>query len=162
MYSSREWSLLYSLPLARASLANRVLPLNDIERVLTFEQGKASLAYAESFAAFTWLVEQQGEPRVGRLLRLLASVPFDEALERVTGSNTASFEQNWFGDARASYAFVGLADDVWIWSIVLPTLFFLALGVRWWRNRQTLKRWKDEDDDDTPDEPLDERIADTY
>ena len=60
---------------------------------------------------------------------------------------------------------------MWIWTVVIPALFAVALVVRWYKNRQTMKRWQeeepwygddDDDDDDEPDEPLDERIAETY
>ena len=163
MQISDEWDIGYSLRLARSALANRLLPLNSIERVLSFEQDHASLAYSESFAASRWLSQRYGEDVVPRLLRLLPYVSFEEALEKVTGESTASFERKWLQSARSSYALAGLADDMWIWSILIPGLFFLALGVRWWRNRRTIERWKKEDwDGGPPDKPLDEKVSDTY
>ncbi|HPU85388.1 MAG TPA: peptidase MA family metallohydrolase [Candidatus Latescibacteria bacterium] len=163
MRLSDEWSIAYSVRLARSALANRLLPLHSVERVLSFERDQAALAYAVSFAAIRWFEKRHGERALALLLRSLASHPFDEAFERVTGSDSASFEREWLRSARHSYALVGLADDMWIWSILIPGLFFLALGVRWWRNRRTLARWKREDRDSaSSDEPLDEHVNETY
>jgi hypothetical protein len=159
-----EWTMYNSIRLARGALGGGLIPLRRIDDVLTFHQDQAWLAYAESFAAVTWLEESIGRDELGRLLRSLDSMTFEEALVVNNNIRTSVFESDWLARARRRYAIVGLADDVWIWSIVIPGLFFLALAARWWRNRRTYERWQaeDDDDDDGPDEPLDERILDTY
>jgi len=163
MRLSDEWSIAYSVRLARSALANRLLPLHSVERVLSFQREQAALAYAVSFAAVRWFEKRHGDRALALLLRSLASYPFDEAFVRTTGSDSELFEREWLQSARNSYALVGLADDMWIWSILIPGLFFLALGVRWWRNRRTLARWKREDRESAgSDEPLDEHIGETY
>lgn len=163
MRLSDEWSIAYSVRLARSALANRLLPLHSVERVLSFEREQAALAYAVSFAAVRWFEKRHGDRTLALLLRSLASHSFDEAFVRATGSDSESFEREWLRSARNSYVLVGLADDMWIWSILIPGLFFLALGVRWWRNRRTLARWKKEDRDSSgSDEPLDEHVSETY
>jgi len=163
MYLAGEWTIYDSFRLARGSLGRGLLPLARIDNVLTFHQDEAWLAYSESFGAVSWLAEQFGREALGKIIRLLPSMPFDEALFTVTGMAGHAFEETWLRRTRYRYALVGLADDVWLWSIVIPALFFLALGVRWWRNRSTVRRWREEEDDDgKPDEPLDEQIAETY
>lgn len=163
MYLASEWTIYDSFRLARGSLGRGLMPLARIDNVLTFHQDQAWLAYAESFGAVSWLAEQAGREGVGRVVRSLRFIPFDEALIAATGMEGRTFERTWLERTRYRYALVALADDLWLWSIVIPGLFFIALGVRWWRNRRTMRRWDEEDDDDgEPDEPLDERIADTY
>ena len=162
MYLSGEWNIYDSFRLARGALGRGLIPLSHIDNVLTFQQDYAWLAYAESFGAVSWLAKRFGHAALGEVMRGLSRMPFDEALAAATGMESETFEQTWLKQTRHRYALVGLADDVWLWSLLIPGLFFLALVVRWWRNRKTLRRWKEEDDDDGPDEPLDERIADTY
>ena len=170
MYLAGEWTIYNSIRLARGALASNLVPLGHIDNVLTFHQDRAWLAYAESFAAVTWLVERIGRAELGRLIRSLNRMPFEQALVINNDIRTSAFEEDWLRRARTRYALVGLADDMWIWSLLIPGLFFLALLVRWWRNRRTYERWRnedryggyDDDDDDEPDEPLDERIAETY
>jgi len=160
-----EWDIYNSFRLARGALVG-LIPLADVDGVLSFQQDRAWLAYAESFGAVSWLRETAGEPGLGEVIRDLTTMPFDEALTAVTGMDARQFEAAWLRRTRARYVLVGLADDMWLWSIVIPTLFFLALGLRWWRNRRTMLQWQREgdgdDDDDDDDEQLDEHIADTY
>ena len=163
MYLAGEWTLYNSIRLARGALAGNLVPLPRIDNMLTFHQDQAWLAYTESFAAVTWLAQRIGRVELGRLLRSLDTMPFEQALVVNNGIRTSAFEEDWLQRAGTRYALVGLADDMWIWSLLIPGLFFLALLVRWWHNRRTYERWRHEDDDDDePDEPLDERIAETY
>jgi len=163
MYLAGEWTIYNAIRLGRGALGGGLIPLHSIDNVLTFRRDQAWLAYAESFAALTWLEEAIGKEGLGRLIRKMNSITFEEALIVNESIRTSEFEERWLARARRRYALVGLADDVWIWSIVIPALFFLALAVRKWRNNRIYKRWRmEDDDDDEPDEPLDERILDTY
>ncbi len=166
MYLAGEWTMYNSIRLARGALGGGLIPLPQIDDVLTFHQDRAWLAYAESFAAVRWLEESIGRNQLGRLLRSLDSMTFEEALAVNNNIRTSTFEEDWLARARRRYALVGLADDVWIWSIIIPGLFFLALVTRRWRNKRTYVRWQIEDDDDNddedPDELLDDRILETY
>ena len=168
MYLADEWSIYDSFRLARGALTGELIPLPRIDFVLSFHSDRAWLAYTESFGAVTTLSERMSREEFAEVLRALDKRPFDEALAVVTNIRRTAFEEEWLSGARRRYALVTLADDMWIWTVLLPGLFFLALVAMWWRNRRTVARWAAEgddgydDDDDEPDEPLDERIAETY
>jgi hypothetical protein len=165
MYLSREWGLGDSFRLARGMIAGGMVPLAGIDSVFSFHREHAWLAYSESFAAVSWLAETFGESGLAIVIRSLANHGFDDAMMRGTGLHAHEFETLWIEKAGVRYALTGLADDMWLWTYLIPALFFAALVARWWRNKQTMKRWKqydEEDWDDGPDEPLDERIAETY
>ncbi len=161
-----EWTIYDSFRLARGALMKELHPLTRIDYVLSFHQDQAWLAYTQSFGAVSTLFEQMTDGERSAFLRNLAYMPFDEALAVATNIRRTEFEANWLSTARTRYALVALADDLWLWAVILPALFLMALAVMWLRNRRTMKRWMreedDDDDDDEPDEPLDERIAETY
>lgn len=160
-----EWTIYDSFRLARGALMKELHPLTRIDYVLSFHQDQAWLAYTQSFAAVSTLFERMNDAERSAFFRNLAHMPFDEALAVATDIRRTEFEANWLSTARARYALVALADDLWLWAVLLPGLFLIALVVMWLRNRNTMKRWmreEDDDDDDDDDEPLDERIAETY
>jgi hypothetical protein len=168
MFMAGEWSIYDSFRLARGALVSELVPLSRIENVLTFHQDQAWLAYTQSFAAVTTLLEQMTDTERSAFMRGLNRTPFDESLAIASNIRRSAFEENWNATATQRYALVALADDMWIWAALLPGLFLMALVARWLRNRRTVKRWIAEDDpfdfddDDDDDEPLDERIAETY
>jgi hypothetical protein len=165
MYLSGEWSIYDSFRLARGAIMSELIELPRIDYVLSFQRDRAWLAYTQSHAAVMSLFERMTDAERSQFMRGLATMPFDEALAVATNIRRSQFEEEWMAGARRRYALIALADDMWIWTVLLPGIFFIALAVRWWRNRKTIQRWKDEDDDDDdgpPDEPLDPRIAATY
>ena len=161
-----ERTIYDSFRLARAAIFDTYIPLGRIDSVFTFHRDHVWLAYAESYAAVQWMIRTYGRSSLSITIQSLAHMPFNRALIAGTDQSTTEFERLWLENAGKGYALTGLADDFLIWTILLPGLFIIALGFRWWRNRKTMKRWEKEDewydDDDGPDEPLDERIANTY
>jgi len=169
MYVAGEWTTHDSFLLARGAIFEGLIPLTEIDDVLGFNKDLAWLAYVQSFAAVKWLEQTWGESGVRILIRSTEHMHFDRAMQVATDLNAAEFEKLWYERNRRGYALTALADDMWIWTILIPALFAVALVVRWYKNRRTMERWRredpwhdDDDDDDEPDEPLDERIANTY
>lgn len=165
MYLAGEWSIYDSFRLARGAIMRELFELPRIDYVLSFQRDQAWLAYTQSHAAVMTLFERMTGYERSRFLRGLATMPFDESLAIATNIRRSQFEEEWISSARRRYALIALADDMWIWTVLLPGIFFIALIAMWLRNRKTMQRWKDEDeydDDGPPDEPLDPRIADTY
>ncbi len=169
MYVAGEWTTHDSFLLARGAVFEGLIPLAEIDDVLSFNKDLAWLAYVQSFAAVKWLEQTWGESGIRILIRSTERVHFDRAMRVATDLDTREFEKLWYERNRRGYALVALADDMWIWTILIPGVFAIALVVRWYKNRKTMQRWReedpwydDDDDDAGPDEPLDERIANTY
>ena len=58
VYYSGERGLASSSLISKALLSNSIIPLEEIDEVLTFHKEKAQLAYQESFTAITFLIEE--------------------------------------------------------------------------------------------------------
>ena len=170
MYVAGDWSIHDSFLLARGAIFEGLIPLAKVDDVLAFNRDLAWLAYVQSFAAVKWLEQTWGESGIRILIRATGHVHFDRAMQAATDLDTRTFERLWYERNRKGYALTALADDMWIWTVLIPALFAVALVVRWYKNRRTMRRWReedpwyhdDDDDDDEPDEPLDERVAETY
>lgn len=82
--------------LARATAANKLLPLRAISGAFPVDSGEALLAYAESYSVVTFMTERYGRARMNELLRAYREgVTYEEGLQRGLGMDLAQLEQEW-------------------------------------------------------------------
>jgi hypothetical protein len=136
----------YGQTLSRAMLTDELIPLNEIEYVLKFQQAKARLAYEQSYAFTYFLIEKYGEYRLLDLLSLLQKdISFDQAFISVYAVHPFDLELQWFEYLHDKYRWRFLQDfDTFLW-IMIPVLFIIAFVAIKLRNRKTVRRWESED-----------------
>jgi len=132
--------------ISKAILSNSVVPLNEIEELLDFQSEKARLAYEESYSAILLLEEEFGFAGITEIIaRLKIGQGFDQAFEDQTGHTLAEFELDWLRYAERKYRWRFLLDfETYLWIGIL-LLFVSGFAAIKWRNRQTVKRWEEED-----------------
>ncbi len=130
-----------------ATLTGRLMPLEEINHVLTFEADRAMLAYAQSVAAISFMTQLAGPEGVRRIVfGLDRGQPFPEAFQIATGLSLTAFEDRWKRWMRDRYGLATLLGDqtlVWIGILCLAAVAFLAVRLRAHHTRQ---RWEDEDE----------------
>lgn len=136
---AHEWSLSRSTTLARASAADALIPIADLDRGWPSSPTEADLAYAQSVSLVSWLATSGDGRALQRLVhRLQSGVPFDDALTSAWGQPPVVFEIEWKRAVRKRYGWLPFVTDtnlVWAAGSLL-----LALGA--WRVRARARRRK--------------------
>ena len=146
MWAAQEWRLTQSAEVFYAILSEGVVPLSEMDAILSFGSSRAHLAYTESLLAVTFLLQQGGADAIGHMISDLAlGTPFPIVLFRVTGWTQGRFETEWLHYVRGRFSLTAMLvapEAIWVYMAVL---FLLAyVGIRF-RNRATVKRWEEED-----------------
>lgn len=131
---------------SKALISSSIVPLSEIEDVLKFQTEKARLAYEESFSAVLYLEEEFGFEAITDIISALQfGQSFDDAFAEQTGQSTAEFELSWLRYVEQTYRWRFLLDfETYLWLLILLLFVLVFLGIKW-RNRQTLKRWQNEE-----------------
>ena len=146
MWAAQEWRLRQSVEVFYAVLSGGLVPLKEIDDVLSFASPRAHLAYTQSLLAVTFLIHAGGPDAVGEMVSELASgSPFDVALYRVTGLTPHQFERRWARYVRGRFSLTAMLVEpkaLWVYLALLFLAAYVAVRVR---NRSVLKRWENED-----------------
>ncbi|MDW8363372.1 MAG: hypothetical protein RMK74_13300, partial [Myxococcales bacterium] len=140
-----------------ATVAGRLLPLEDLERRFPSEPGVVDLAYAQAADFVRFLLDE--EP--GRLRSLLAAVragrSFEHAIREATGRDPDTLQRDWHGALRMRFTALPLVvTGTSLWGAAALLLVWAHLARRR-RQRATLARWEREEREErahAPAEPL--------
>jgi hypothetical protein len=143
-----QWD--YPQTLSRALFTRSLLPLQDIEHVLSFQQSKASLAYQESYSVVTYFLSVYDSDGLHILLNgFRRRQSLDDLFQQATGSRFVQFEIEWQNHIAAKYRYSWLTEwDLLLWLFIVLLAVVAVLWIRR-RNRRTLAAW-----DRLPEEPL--------
>jgi hypothetical protein len=126
-YTSGELRLGASVRLARSLVTRQFINLEDIDDVLSFQQDKAALAYAESRAAVAYLIESYGSDVIARITSSLGrGNNMDSALRAAIGIGFDAFEAQWIRALKKRTRWIILLDTPILVSVCLLALFFAA------------------------------------
>lgn len=146
MWVAREWRLRQSLEVAAAVFLDGLVPLGEVDSVLTFGSARAHLAYDQSALAVLFIIDRGGEGALEVLIAdLREGTSFDVALYRVTGLTPEAFETTFAVFVGARFGFQALAtsgEAIWLYIVFLVLLVWVGVRLR---NRGTLARWEEED-----------------
>lgn len=146
MWASHEWRLQQTAAMIYAVFAGGLIPLSEIDEVLSFPSAKADLAYTESLMAVGFLIRLGGPNAVVAMLaELQADAPFEVALFRVTGITPREFEHRWREHVQGRFGPMALLFSPDLFWLYLALLLFLAYFCVRLRNRATLRRWEAEE-----------------
>ena len=146
MWVAEEWRFHQGIEVLFAALGSGVLPLADIDAVLTFGSARASLAYTESLLAVTLLVELGGRGTIPAMVEALGEgVSFDMVLFRTTGMTPGAFEsafQTYVERRFGPWAMVTSPEALWLVVSILIILCYVAIR---FRNKTRVAAWERED-----------------
>ena len=126
-YVSGELRLSAGIRMARSMITNQFIDLDDIDEVLTFQQDKAALAYAESRAAVAYLVDTYGRSVIASIVDSLSrGNSMDDALLAVAGIGFDEFETVWIEALKKKTRWIIFLDYPLNVSVCLLALFFAA------------------------------------
>jgi hypothetical protein len=125
-----------------ATIADRLLPLAEVERSFPSDETKASVAYAQASDIVRFLVRREERHRFRALVRQLKDGhTLDAAARQAYGVDLATLEYEWREDVAKRYTFWPvLFSGTFVWVGVLG-LFVLGWRKRRARARLTLERW---------------------
>jgi len=146
MRTSREWSWSDNLAMSRAAVFGQLIPLAEIDRVNRFSEGKAHVAYAESYLAVYYFYDAYGTEAVNLFLdRIGAGEALDEALMASTGSNYADFNEEFRLYLLTRFNLTSLfMDTMWFW-LALALIVLIGVFLRYRKRRQYYRKWEEEE-----------------
>jgi hypothetical protein len=144
--ASGETSTKRLFTLWRATLADTLLPLHDVERRFPNDEASAEVAYAEAVDLVRFLIRDREQHRFRALIaRLRDGNTLDASLRDSYGIDLVTLEREWREDVAKRYTFWPvLFSGTAVWALIL------GLAVFTWRKRRrrartTLARWEKEE-----------------
>ncbi len=129
-----------------ATLANRLLPLGQLERSFPADPVRTDVAYAQAADVVRYLVRQQDRDRFAALFsRVRAGQAFESAIGDAYGVDLDTLESQWREDVAKRYTFWPvLFSSTVVWMGVVG-LFVWGWRRRKRRDKVTLARWAREE-----------------
>lgn len=152
MLVSTEWGWEDNLAMSRAVLFGQTVPLAEIDMVNRFPEGKAHVAYAESYLAVKYLYDNYLVNGVMIFLTALsAGETIDSALVKSTGSTYAGFEKEYQLWLKERYTITNLfMDTIYFWMF-LAIVLIVGVILSYRRRRSVYKRWEKEEELESKD-----------
>lgn len=132
------------LHLARSLASGQLIPLAAVNDVLTFQRSRATLAYRQSRAAVSYLIETYGWESIAGIARRLRSGDMDAALRAEIGIGGARFEREWVAAMKKAYRWYVFLDFPVVLSAGMVFLFFAALILTRRRTRKRRELWEEQ------------------
>jgi len=150
VYYSGEKGYASSTLVSKALVTNSIIPLNDIDEVLRFHKDKAQLAYQQSYLAIDYLFRQYGSDAVKKIIFMLGEgLDLNQAFIEVLDLDLWEFEEEWYEHVKRKYRWHFLVEfDNYLWVLILA-LFIIGFMIIRRRNKRTIQRWQEEDEDPT-------------
>lgn len=151
IYFSGEISHVGGSELSHAQISEQLIPLSQIDDMLSFGQPKAHLAYQEAYLAVVYIIETYGQSAIHVLLdELQKNHNINTAVREAFGITLIQFEYEWRQSLLEKYKWSFLIEfDKYLWVFII-LLFFLAILAMYIRRRRTLARWEAESIDSSP------------
>jgi len=154
MYEADQWSFSRAGTLASAVISDRLFSLETLTDSFPTRLDDVSLAYAQSIDFISFLLEEYGQKRFHRLIRLLAEDwTFLSALKEAYETGLHVLEKKWREDLKLRFTWIPLiTGTATLWF--LATLIFLLAYIK--KRKRKLAGFESLDDDDDPLPPKDD------
>jgi hypothetical protein len=146
MIAGGSWSLGDRSRVGIALLADRQLPLAQLDK--NFHRGRraAAYSYALSEAFARYLMRRHGRQVGGEILSVVAlRIPFPEAFRRVTGESLASVEKRFWRQQSFWYRWVPIISSSATLWLLITALALVAMGRRRQKDASLRRKWEEED-----------------
>lgn len=146
MLVSTEWQWDDNLAMGKAVLFGETVPLHEIDQVNRFTEGRAHVAYAESYLAVKYFYEAYQVRSVMIFLDSLASGgSIDTALMKGTGSTYRDFEKEFDLWLTEHYTVTTIfMDTIYFWMLLAIVLVIGAI-FNFRKRRRYYKKWEEEE-----------------
>jgi len=146
MYFAVEWSYRDFVSVSLASARGNMLPLGEIEKLNSFSESQAQVAYAESYLAVSHLFQYYGADGMRETLRALKNgAGIDSALNAAFGLDEKGFENEVFADIRENHTLLGiLMGSTLFWGALALLVIIGFVRARLHRKKRYLKWDEDE------------------
>lgn len=132
------------MELGAATARGQLIPLVDLDVILSFNHKRASLAYAQSLDAVRFLIKRQGESILPYLLRA-DELSFKERFEAETGEDIISFEIAWRESLEERFWFFKISQIPGVLWAISPLIVVLAWYLKRRRGKQKLEEWEQQE-----------------
>ncbi len=133
--------------LGNAIFAKKIIPLKDIDSLLTFNEARAQLAYLQCLSAVQFLFNKFLKNHGGwaHFLSEVEDSNFDQALFKFTRLDRIDFEVQWYRWLQNKYQwYVVLNFENLLWIVMVIVLLGALYAVKY-RNRRRLEEWEQEE-----------------
>ncbi len=145
--SQEEIDLHKGVIIANALFAKKIIPLTNIDSLLSFSPGRAQLAYAQSFSAVIFLgnLLKHSGSNWPIFLDAIEKEGFQPALSQNIDMDAIDFEVKWYQWLKNKYQwFVIFNLENLIWFGLAVVLIGALYAVRY-RNRKRMSQWEEEE-----------------
>ncbi len=151
--SKEQLTLEEKLRIGNALAGNYLIPFEDMDSLLTFNKGKAELAYDLAYTAMDYLMREFGRDKVrALLLGWDNSRGYDENFKAVLGIDYVDFEVDWYRWLKERYRWMVLLNvENFVFLIFVLLLVWAFLAVKR-RNHKKRAYWKAADEQDFENE----------
>ncbi len=132
------------MELGAATARGNLIPLVDLDVILSFNHKRASLAYSQSLDAVRFLIKRQGESILPYLLRA-DELGFRERFLAETGEDLISFEIAWREEMEARFWFFKISRIPGVLWAISPLIVILAWYLKRRKGKQKLEEWEQEE-----------------
>ena len=133
------------MELGTATAQGSLIPLVDLDVILSFNHKKASLAYAQALDATRFLIQRQGASVLPFLLTN-EDRSFRQRFRAETSEDILDFEIAWREDLERRFWFFKISQIPTILWALSPLIVVLAWFLKRRRNQRKLKQWELEED----------------
>ncbi len=130
--------------LGTATARGRLIPLVDLDVILSFNHKRASLAYGQSLDATRFLIQRYGESILPYLLRA-DELSFRERFLAETGEDLIDFEIAWRESLEARFWFFKISTIPGVLWALSPLIVILAWFLKRQRGKKKLEEWEQEE-----------------
>lgn len=131
--------------LGTATARQNLIPLVDLDVILSFNHKRASLAYGQALDATKFLINRHGESILPYLLGS-DDLGFRERFKAETGEDLIDFEIEWRQSMEARFWFFKVSQIPGLLWAFSPLIVILAWFLKRQRGKQKLKEWEQEED----------------
>jgi len=146
MYTAFEWGWASNITLSQAVVFGATVPLREIEKMNRFPEGQARTAYAQSYMAVKYLLEQYGDESFNMLLDNIKNrQSIDDALMAAVGSDYDDFEKEYISYLKTRFnLFTIFIDMSYLW-LFLAVVVIVGFFLRYRKKKKKYEEW-DEDE----------------
>ncbi|MCK5793903.1 MAG: hypothetical protein KAH12_04310 [Anaerolineales bacterium] len=132
------------MELGTATARGKLIPLVDLDVILSFNHKRASLAYGQSLDATRFLIKRYGESILPYLLRA-DELGFRQRFKLETGEDMIDFEIAWRESLESRFWFFKISTIPGVLWALSPLIVILAWFLKRQRGKQKLQEWEAED-----------------
>ncbi len=149
-YESENFSLNHKVIISRAVWQNALLPFGEIEHLSRMQKRDAELAYAQSLAAVSFLIEKYGIELLSKCLYFTKKYThFQTGFRNAYLMPPEIFERQWRSNAEKRYRFYIILDMRGVFWMLITLLFLLAYLFSRLRRWRLLKKWEQEEEEES-------------